>query len=64
MKNLLLRFPKLVLWLQGCSDWFPGCCYMVASVFWLVDGLLLCSCLGVLVGFQSVAIWLLERSGF
>ncbi len=47
--------------LLRCSEWFL-CCYVVATVFWVVL-MLLCGCYGVLSG-SYVAMWLLGCSGW
>jgi len=45
VKHLLRCFEQCVtMRLLGCCGWFPGCCYAVARVLWVVPRVLLSIC--------------------
>ncbi len=44
-----------MFWLQECPGLLLGCCFIIASVFWMVARVLLDGCYGVTRVFRMVA---------
>lgn len=53
----------IAMQLLGCSRWLLRHFYVVARVFLVVLGVLLCSCYGVLDGCYGITKWLLVSNG-